>query len=174
MRGRTGELLALCAAAGGADDALQLLANRPQHLVPVRVPVGVADLEVVEVQHHQGEWVLTAAGLLQLHGQDLVEAAMVGQPAEGVGCRQASELQLVPASHGQKRRGDQQADAAQGQKGHALRPGSHDCDDARPEDAQPNRGAKQHAATKRTNGCGLELGPAEARKGPPGKQNPPW
>ena len=138
--------------------------------------MGVVDrLEVVEVQHHQGERALTAAGLLQLRGQDLVEAAMVGQPAEGVGCRQAPELHLVPVGHGQKRRGDQQADAAEDQQGRALHAGSHDRDDARPEDAQSHRGAKQQRRGETDEWmAALDRARHEARKGPPGKQDPPW
>ena len=111
---------------------------------------------------------LTAAGLLQLGGQDLVEAAMVGQPGERVGRRQAPELHLVPVSHGQKRRRAQQADAAEGQQGHAVHADSRERDDARPEERQPTAAHEQHAAAKRTRRAAL-MARLKRVKGRPGQ-----
>ncbi len=55
--------------------------------------VGVVDgLEVVEVEHDQPERMVIAPNLLDLGGQQLLEAAVVGQPGQLIGDRLAADL----------------------------------------------------------------------------------
>ena len=79
-----------------ADHVGEAAGDRPQHLVAVGVTVGVVDrLEVVEIEIDERQRVFLAPRPDRLGGEDLVEAAMVGQPGEGVCDRQVAKPRLL-------------------------------------------------------------------------------
>ena len=81
-----------------AGHAAQSLADRGQHRIAHLVPVGVVDdLEVVEVEEHEGD---RAVGGLQQLLQAVVEEAAVVQPGQRVPQREFGQFGLRARRHG--------------------------------------------------------------------------
>ncbi len=89
-----GELLAADAAdvVALADDGTQVICELGEDVVADRVAVDVVDaLEVVEVEHHQGDGGVPRRGAHELAPQPFVERPVVPQPREGVRLRLQGE-----------------------------------------------------------------------------------
>ncbi len=70
-----------------------------QHRIAGRVSIGVVDLlEMVDVEHEQGEAGVLALATGQLFGQGSHEGAAVEQVGQGVGCRQVAQFFLQGAA----------------------------------------------------------------------------
>ncbi len=113
--------------------------------------MGVVDgLEVVHVEHHEREAPVASPGSLQLAGELLVEATMVGEPGQRVGPREPLELRLVAPDHRQQRRGPDESGTAEDQEGHAVHAPCRESDDADPEHAEADRRREQQPAREAT------------------------
>ena len=87
---------------GGDVAAAHRLAQRRADVAQDPIAVGMAvelvyGLEVVEVEGHQRERLVALVGALELEREPLVKAAVVDQPGERVGGREALQARLVAA-----------------------------------------------------------------------------
>ena len=88
-----------------------------QDLVAGRVPVPVVDLlEVVDVEQDEREREAFVLGLVQVVLEPLVEVAVVAEPGERVGERQAHRLQRAVHRALVERDGDERADEGRGEE----------------------------------------------------------
>ncbi len=131
--------------------AAQGCADAAQHLVAVGVAVGVVDgLEVVEVEDHETERPALLAAPIQLRGERLVEAAVVGEPGERVGARRgcaggSAGAGCISSSEG---RGEH-AHGAEGDERRCAELQTRDRDGPDPEQAAAERRGNQRPRTDR-------------------------
>jgi MFS family permease len=86
--------------AGTLDDARQGAGHAPQAFVAALVAVGVVvQLEVIDVDHEQGQGAGFPRGATPLHGQAVVKTAAVGHAGQAVAQGHAFELDLGHLLH---------------------------------------------------------------------------